>query len=68
MNETSRTMASVPDGTAEEKEPEEGKDASTNAASGTGHMTKSKSWKVGFFVEKVETQTSTPPEYPGPSG
>ena len=30
-----------------------------------GHKTKSTSWKVGFFVEKVETQTSTPPDYGG---
>lgn len=38
------------------------------ASSGAGHMSKTKSWKVGFFVEKVETQTTTPPDYPGPSG
>jgi hypothetical protein len=68
MNETPRTMASVPAGAAEEEEPEEGKDASKSTAPGTGHMTKTTSWKVGLFVEKVETQTSTPPEYPGPSG
>lgn len=38
------------------------------ATAGAGHKSKTTSWKVGFFVEKVETQTSTPPEYPGPSG
>lgn len=32
--------------------------------SGAGHMSKTSSWKVGFFVEKVETQTTTPPDYP----
>lgn len=42
--------------------------ATQETKSGAGHKSKTTSWKIGFFVEKVETQTSTPPEYPGPSG
>lgn len=42
--------------------------ATQESSPGAGHKSKTTSWKVGFFVEKVETQTSTPPEYPGPSG
>ena len=49
-----------------QEDPEEGTDATTSQEQGTGHKTKTTSWKVGVFVEKVETQTATPPEYLDP--